>query len=133
MSGNKLLLDSNILIYLSKQSLLLDQFARPGNSLHLSVITLMEVKGFAFESKDEEKFIDQLCSLFIVEAINEQVVEEVIKIRKQHKIKLPDAIIMATAIVNDCTLITRNTQDFKQFDNLLPIVDPLAEKRSRHM
>ena len=132
MSGNKLLLDSNILIYLSKQNLLLDQFARPGNSLHVSVITLMEVKGFAFDSKAEEQFIDQLCSLFIVEAINEQVVEEVIKIRKQYKIKLPDAIIMATAIVNDCTLITRNIQDFKQFDSLLPIIDPLAEKQFRH-
>ena len=128
MSGNKLLLDSNIIIYLSKQNLFLEQFARPGNSLHFSVITLMEVKGFAFESEAEEQFINQLCSLFIVEAINEQIVEEVIKIRKQHKIKLPDAIIMATAIVNDCTLITRNIQDFIQFDSLLPIIDPLAEK-----
>jgi predicted nucleic acid-binding protein len=128
MSGNKLLLDSNILIYLSKQKLLLNQFARPGDSLHISVITLMEVKGFAFESKTEEHFIDRLCSLLVVEALNEPIVNEVIRIRRQHKIKLPDAIILATAFVNDCVLITRNTIDFKPFLESLPVIDPIANR-----
>ncbi len=128
MSGNKLLLDSNILIYLSKQELLLNQFARPGDSLHISVITLMEVKGFAFESKTEEQFIDRLCSLLVVEALNEPIVNEVIRIRRQHKIKLPDAIILATAFVNDCVLITRNTIDFKPFLESLPVIDPMANR-----
>ncbi len=127
MSGNKLLLDSNILIYLSKQELLLNQFARPGDSLHISVITLMEVKGFAFASKEEERFIDQLCSLLVIEALNEPIVDEVIRIRKQHKIKLPDAIILATAFINGCALITRNTIDFKPFLKSLPVIDPMAK------
>ncbi len=43
-------------------------------------------------------------------------------IRKQHKIKLPDAIIAATAIVYDLTLITRNVGDFKNIQSL-QIVD----------
>ena len=38
--------------------------------------------------------------------------------QKKHKIKLPDAIIAATAIVYGLTLITRNTADFNDLKNL---------------
>lgn len=44
-------------------------------------------------------------------------------IRKAHKIKLPDAIIAATAFVYDLTLITRNTSNFKNIPGL-QIIDP---------
>ncbi len=37
------------------------------------------------------------------------------EIRKTNRIKLPDAIIYATALVNNLTLITRNTSDFPPF------------------
>ncbi|MCF8232854.1 MAG: hypothetical protein K9J27_11755 [Bacteroidales bacterium] len=36
----------------------------------------------------------------------------------KHKIKLPDAIIAATSLVYDLTLITRNSTDFKNIDEL---------------
>ena len=124
MSGNRLLLDSNILIYLSKRQLFLNHFARAGDYLHISVITLMEVKGFAFATKREELFIDNLCKYFFIEHLNDVIVDEVIKIRKKHRIKLPDAIILATAFLNDYTLVTRNTDDFKQFSNSIKIIDP---------
>jgi len=39
-------------------------------------------------------------------------------IRKQHKIKLPDAIIAATALIYELTLVTRNTDDFKNITGL---------------
>lgn len=42
-------------------------------------------------------------------------------IRKQHKIKLPDAIIAAAAIIYDLTLITRNTKDFENISGLLTV------------
>lgn len=45
------------------------------------------------------------------------------EVRKQHKIKLPDAIIAATALVYDLTLITRNIADFKNIIGL-KVVDP---------
>lgn len=35
------------------------------------------------------------------------------RIRQKQKIKLPDAIIAVTAVINDFTLISRNTKDFK--------------------
>ena len=43
--------------------------------------------------------------------------------RKQHRLKLPDAIIAATALVYDLTLITRNTKDFDGISGLA-IVNP---------
>jgi predicted nucleic acid-binding protein len=46
-------------------------------------------------------------------------------IRKAHKIKLPDAIIAATALVYDLTLISRNVIDFKGIQGL-KVIDPFA-------
>jgi predicted nucleic acid-binding protein len=40
------------------------------------------------------------------------------EIRKAHKVKLPDAIIAATAVEFDLTLLTRNTNDFKNIEAL---------------
>jgi len=44
MSGNKLLLDTNILIYLSKKEIRLEDFAGEGDLLHISDISFMEAK-----------------------------------------------------------------------------------------
>ena len=53
--------------------------------------------------------------------INDARVIKTADIRKQHKIKLPDAIIAATALVYDLTLITRNTKDFENIPGLASI------------
>ena len=45
------------------------------------------------------------------------------EIRKKNKIKLPDAIIAATALVNDLTLLSRNTKDFIKIKDL-KLIDP---------
>jgi len=113
MSGNRLLLDTNILIYLSKQELKLEDFASKDDVLYISVITLMEAKGYAFGSKNEEILIDTLCENLIKADLTNAVIETVIRLRKINKIKLPDAIILATAIENNLRLITRNTKDFE--------------------
>lgn len=50
--------------------------------------------------------------------IDDDIIEQTIQIRKSHKIKIPDAIVAATAIINDLILLTRNTGDFKGIKNL---------------
>jgi len=55
--------------------------------------------------------------------LTNNVVETCINIRKKHKTKLPDAIIAATALVYDLTIISRNTSDFKNIDGLT-VIDP---------
>ena len=113
MSGNRLLLDTNILIYLSKKELKLEDFASEDDVLFISVITLMEAKGYNFNNKKEETIIDTLCENLIKAYITDNVIETVISLRKKHKVKLPDAIILATAIENNMQVITRNTKDFE--------------------
>lgn len=124
MSGNRLLLDTNILIYLSKKELNLEAFASKDDVLYISVITLMEAKGHNFSNKKEEAIIDALCNNLIKVYLTDEVIETVINLRKNHKIKLPDAIILSTAIENDLKLITRNSKDFEAADPNNLVVNP---------
>ena len=47
-----------------------------------------------------------------------KIVSQTIAIKQQQKIKTPDAIIAATAIVYNCILITNNILDFKNISGL---------------
>jgi predicted nucleic acid-binding protein len=59
--------------------------------------------------------------------INDEIIEKTIKLRKSYKIKLPDAIIAATAISYGLTLVTRNTKDFKNIPGL-KVINPYELK-----
>jgi predicted nucleic acid-binding protein len=124
MNGRKLL-DTNILIYLSKKEIHLSSFAQPEDELFISVITYMEALGFPFKSKKEEIIINELCENLIIINLDEHIVKEVIQIRRNNKIKLPDAIIAATAVKNQLDLITHNSGDFKSVVSESRIIDPL--------
>jgi hypothetical protein len=124
MSGNRLLLDTNILIYLSKQQLKIEDFAAEDDVLFISVITLMEAKGYHFSNKKEETIIGSLCENLIKAYLTDDVIETVISLRKKHNIKLPDAIILATAIENNLQLITRNTKDFEVAAHSEMVINP---------
>ena len=55
--------------------------------------------------------------------INDDVVKQTIAIRKSRKMKLPDALIAATAIVYNLIILTNNTTDFK-YINGITCIDP---------
>lgn len=78
----------------------------------------MECLGFNFSLKDEETIMIGLCKSFENYNINNEIISETIFLRKQYKIKLPDAIIAATALVNNWILVTINTKDFEKIKNL---------------
>ncbi len=46
--------------------------------------------------------------------LSEEIVEQTIRLRQQFKIKTPDAIIAATALIHDMTVVTNNSQDFSR-------------------
>ena len=50
--------------------------------------------------------------------IGEEIIQNTISIRKDTKIKLPDAMIAATALVNDYTLVSDNDKDFHKVISL---------------
>jgi predicted nucleic acid-binding protein len=62
-----------------------------------------------------EQFV-QISKMY--DTINIDIINQTISIRQKLKLKLPDAIIAATALAYNLTLITRNIADFKNIENL---------------
>jgi len=88
----------------------------------VSVITKIEVLG----SDAPQEYYSLLTSFMndatIIDLIP-AIVDQSITLRKLYRIKLPDAIIAATAIVYQLTIITRNTKDFENVHSL-KIINP---------
>lgn len=103
--------DTNILIdYLNgspKAKRELDSF----ETIYISLISWMEILGGAAEG-DEESEIREFLRRFQVHPVDEAVAERAVDIRRKNKIRLPDAIIWATAQHLGVLLVTRNTRDF---------------------
>ena len=76
----------------------------------------MEILGYQSVENSEEKFIQELLNLFKMIYIDREIADKVVEIRKKLRIKLPDAIIAATAITNGLLLATRNVDDYKNID-----------------
>lgn len=81
----------------------------------ISQITWIEVMVGA-RDEAEEKTLRSLLRTFQVIPVDEDVAEAAVQIRRARRLKVPDAIILATAHVHDRTLVTRNTQDFREGD-----------------
>ncbi len=79
----------------------------------ISMVTWMEVLAGA-EAATEEAITRDFLSQFKIQPLDKTVAERAIKIRRQHKLKLPDAIIWATALELGRILVTRNTRDFPE-------------------
>ena len=117
--GKGYLIDNNILIkYAIAENTKANAFIRSilESGFKISVITRIEVLS---RNNHLEEFISEADVLPIIEL----VIIKTIEIRRKHKIKLPDAIIAATALVNKCVLLTHNTKDFNNIKGLT-IVDP---------
>jgi len=111
MSGSsKVLLDSNIVIYLSQKKLSINEVFEANKEYYISLVTYMEILSYNFPSKEEEEFIQKLLSLFKIIDITKTIALEVISLKKKRKIKLPDAIIVATALVERAILYTNDKQ-----------------------
>ncbi len=76
----------------------------------VSVITWIEVMAGA-TAKTEEA-CRTLLGVFERLELTFPIAERAVVLRRQSRLKLPDAVILATAQVADSVLITRNTSDF---------------------
>ena len=85
---------------------------------NISVITRIELLAWPGASEPQTQVLQNFVDISGVFNLNEEIVIKTISIRKSHKTKLPDAIIAATALVNEFTIITRNTVDFKHIEKL---------------
>ena len=116
------LMDSNILIdYTGKKFL-----AAPEQKLdlifdelfHYSIISRMEVLGYNAPAEILQNLEDFLTT-GEMHNISEEISNQTILIKRLFpRIKLPDVIIAATALAHNHTLLTRNTDDFKNIPGL---------------
>ncbi|KAG0163143.1 hypothetical protein DFQ30_000686 [Apophysomyces sp. BC1015] len=76
----------------------------------ISTITWMEV--LVGTIPEEEAVIRSWLGSFDVVPLNQQIASRAVEIRKHRKIRLPDAIVWASAQVNSLLLVSRNTKAF---------------------
>lgn len=104
------LFDTNILIdYLNGIDSAKNEIARYEQPL-ISLVTWMEVMAGA--RADDNAKVRAFLRRFRCVSINGAVAERTVALRQSQRIKLPDAIIKATAMNESALLITRNTKDF---------------------
>ncbi len=109
---NKYLIDLNIFIYHLNGDNNITQFLLQNKDISaISRITFIEVLSFNFNIEEETLAKEYLNNFTIIDT-DEQIALQVIKNRKLKKIKVPDNIIVATAQINNLTLVTRNIEDF---------------------
>lgn len=128
--GARYLLDTNIPIYLGREDLspaadvFLQQAIEPVTIL--SVVSKIELLGYRFPSAQEQAAMEAFIQQAVLLPITDAIVDQTILLRRQHKIKLPDLLIAATALVHGLILVTRNTKDFTAIAGL-PIVNPFTQ------
>lgn len=83
-----------------------------------SVISRVEALGFPKLSAVEEGSLLRLFAEFVEIHVTPQVIAETIRLRRLARIKTPDALIAATAILERAELVTRNMDDFRNIPGL---------------
>lgn len=89
----------------------------------VSVITQIEVLSFDPGKDDNYPVLVDFFETANIFDLTGDVISKTIQIRQKQKIKLPDAVIAATALCNDFTLVTRDVKDFKNVKGL-QVIDP---------
>jgi len=108
----KLLLDTNVILnFLKKTSGVVDLTSLISQyECFTSVIVKLELLKYPNITPDEENAVNEFLRLLPIIALNQPIENETIAISRSTKLKLPDAIIGATAIVYGAELVTGDTQ-----------------------
>jgi predicted nucleic acid-binding protein len=88
MNGSKIVLDTNVVIFASKQMIDVDVFLNTFDEFFVSIITFMEVYSYAFSNENEKRLIDALFEGVEVIEVNRNIAELAIEIRKINKREL---------------------------------------------
>jgi len=107
----KALFDTNILIdYLKGIDAAEGEFGRHRQRL-ISRVTWIEVQG-GVRNDEEADVAEMFLRDFEVIELTRAISREAVEIRRVTRIRLPDAVIWATARRESALLVTRNTKDF---------------------
>lgn len=116
------LFDSNIVIYHLNQTLPAHATANVEDWIvegaSVSVVTRIEVLGYPEQTPVQEQLALETLRYFGEIPLREPIVQGTITLRQAQSIRLGDAIIAATALEHNLSLVTRNTDDFAWIDGL---------------
>ncbi len=115
--------DTNIIIaHLAKEEIVVRELSRykeAGLQLFLSAVVETELLSFAgwsdVQRMEVENFLEEN---FVPIAFDRSVARIAASIRRSSRLKLPDAVIAATALYTGSPLVTRNVRDFRGIDAL---------------
>lgn len=110
MSGLRFLLDTNFLLGMMKSApavqAMLQRLAPLTGQCAYSAVTRMELLGFPGITEAEEALIKSRLHELTYLALDRQIEDSAIALRRQRRIKLPDAMIAATALTHGLELLT---------------------------
>jgi len=121
--GTTYLLDTNTVIYfldglLPAESLDFVEENLDKTGSFISIISKIELLGWQTPNEKAYKHLQNFVNDSEVLGLTDEIAMKAIDIKRILKIKLPDTVIAATALVNDFTLISRNDDDFRKIPRL---------------
>lgn len=120
-----MLLDSNIIIYSAKLEYQSIRDLIIENIPYVSVVSYIEVLGYNKLSKIQKDYFEEFFQTANMLPISNTIIKTSANLKQEKKMSLGDAIIAATALQHNLTLITHNVKDFEWIDGL-SVFDPLS-------
>lgn len=116
MSGEDYFVDTNVLIHLLNGEVSITEFLDK-KLIFISFISEMELLSKPGLSAENIRIVKSLIENCVLIDFNNEIKQSAIKIRKDYKLKIPDAIVAASANYLALPLITFD-KEFKKVKNL---------------
>ena len=113
MPGNRYLLDTNALVALLRGNQELLALTQSAEWLGVSVINILEFSGFPDLSAQDRDLLSQFVSrVTVVDLVydNSALMTCISTLRQSKALKLPDAIVMASATFHQATVLTNDAR-----------------------
>lgn len=122
----EVLLDSNIIIYSAASFKEEIEVYLYNKILSASIISYIEVLGYHKLTNQDKTFFQMFFDSVELIPITDRIVQKSIELRQVKNIKLGDAIIAATTLIHNKTLVSRNVKDFNDIEEL-KIYNPFSD------
>ncbi len=125
MNGTRAILDSNAIIFATRGKIEVEKLLAQYDKFYVSIITYIEVYAYDFQNSIEKDIADEIFANLGIIEVNLEIADQAIIYRKNKtkKIKLPDAIILASAKYANADLLTDDWDDFQNLDSSVNVLN----------